>query len=116
MRKINVGLEKLQKKMIDCVEGFGLVSKDSDSESDKENNYLASNAVLCIRSASRVQMYTGCKRDAVVLEDDERPRSCMQFAEGYGKNPPATYKMDHDITTVTVLWKEWYVVLKTFPL
>ena len=101
--------------MIDRVEGFGPVSEDSDSESEEENNYPASNAVLYNRSASRVKMYTGHKRDAIVLEEDERPRSRMWFPEGYGKNHPAPYKMDCDIMTVTALWKEWYVGLKNVP-
>ena len=112
MRTISAGLKKAVKRVI----GNGPVSEYSDSESEEENNCPASNVVLCNRSASRVKMYTGHKRDAIVLEEDERPRSRMRYPEGYGKNPPATYKMDCDITTVTALWKEWYVGSKKHSL
>ena len=108
-------IEKAAKMMIDRVEGFGPLSEDSVSESEEENNYPVSNAVLCNQSASCVKMYTGHKCDAIVLEEDERPWSRMRFPEGYGKNPPTTYKMDYDITTVTALWKEWYVGSKNIP-
>ena len=78
-------IEKAAKRMIDHVEGFGPVSDDSDSESEEENNYPASNAVRYNQSATRQKIYTGSKRDAIVLEEDERPSSCMQFPQGYEK-------------------------------
>lgn len=108
-------IEKAAKRMINHVEGFGPASDDEDSESDEENNYPASNAVLCKRTATRLKMYSGQKRDSIVLDEDERPKSRMRFPDGYRKNPPSTYKMDRDITTVSALWKEWYIGTKNIP-
>lgn len=54
-------------------------------------------------------------RMQLAVEADERPTKRMRYRQNVDVDPPLHYKMNRDITTISELWKEWYIGSDTIP-
>lgn len=54
-------------------------------------------------------------RMQLAIQADERPTKRMRYRQNVDVDPPLHYKMNRDITTISELWKEWYIGSNTIP-